>query len=344
MRLVSYKNKTYTQRLGLYLDGRILDLQKGGQELSLRLPSNMKEFLEGGKELLDLAKKVQEAYLAGEIKATDSQDEVFLLAPVPQPASCRDAYAFRQHVAAARRNRGLDMIPEFDQYPVFYYTNHTAIVGPGDVVVEKDHLQKLDFELELAVVIGKPGKNIPSSGADSYIAGFMIMNDFSARVLQAEEMLLNLGPAKGKDFATALGPWLVTPDELEEYKIETQFGNKYNLPMAAYHNGKSVSQGNSQDMNWTFAEIIERCSYGVEIRPGDVIGSGTVGTGCYLELNGTRALEAKQRGETYEPVWLKEGDTIELEITGLGRLENKIVKAGGDYSILAKKKNLGVRA
>src|SRR3990172_624944 len=164
------------------------------------------------------------------------------------------------------------------------------------------------------------------------------MNDFSARVLQLEEMKLNLGPAKGKDFATAIGPWLVTPDELDEYKIETQFGHKHNLRMTAVHNGRQISDGNLGDMNWTFAEIIERCSYGVELLPGDVIGSGTVGTGCYLELNGTGAMQAKEKGEIYQPVWLQAGDAIELEITGLGKLKNKIVKAKSDYSILAKKK------
>ena len=164
------------------------------------------------------------------------------------------------------------------------------------------------------------------------------MNDFSARVLQMEEMLLSLGPAKGKDFATAIGPWLVTPDELLQQKQETPFGSTYDLRMTAFHNGNQISDGNVCDMNWTFDEIIERASYGVDLYPGDVIGSGTVGTGCYLELNGTHALEAKARGEQFTPVWLNDGDTIELEIAGLGRLTNRIVRASGDYSILAKKK------
>ncbi len=187
-------------------------------------------------------------------------------------------------------------------------------------------------------MIGKRGRNILSNEADNYIAGYIVMNDLSARVLQMEEMKLNLGPAKGKDFATSIGPYLVTPDELEEFKIETEFGNKYDLRMTAFHNGKQVSDGNMKDMNWTFAEIIERASYGVDIFPGDVIGSGTVGTGCYLELNGTAAFEAKKRGEGFNPVWLQDGDTIELEITGLGRLKNNIVLSNNKYSILAKKK------
>jgi fumarylacetoacetate (FAA) hydrolase len=155
-----------------------------------------------------------------------------------------------------------------------------------------------------------------------------------------EEMKLNLGPAKGKDFATALGPWLVTPDELEQYKIQTDSGVKYDLQMTAKHNGKLISDGNMKDMNWTFAEIIERASYGVELYPGEVIGSGTVGTGCYLELNGTWALEAKEKGEQFTPIWFEEGDKIELEITGLGKLKNRFLKKEEDRSILSKKKNI----
>ncbi len=225
-------------------------------------------------------------------------------------------------------------------FPVFYFTNHNAIYGEGEVRVEEDHFQKLDFELEASVVIGKRGKNISAKDADSYIAGYMIMNDLSARVLQMEEMKLNLGPAKGKDFATIIGPWLVTPDELEQYKIETPAGNKYDLRMTAKHNGKLVSNGNMKDMNWTFAEIIERASYGVRLLPGDVIGSGTVGTGCYLELNGTWTLEAKAKGEEFTPIWIKDGDEMELEITGLGVLKNKFVRAKKERSILAKKKKI----
>jgi fumarylacetoacetate (FAA) hydrolase len=232
------------------------------------------------------------------------------------------------------------MIPEFDQYPVFYFTNHNAVYGEGSIKVEDDHLDKLDFELECAIVIGKKGKNIPAEKADSYIAGYTIMNDWSARTLQMEEMKLNLGPAKGKDFATSIGPWLVTVDELEKSKIKTQFGNKYDLKMIARHNGKQVSEGNLKDMNWTFAELIERASYGVTLYPGDVIGSGTVGTGCYLELNGTWALKAKEKGESFTPIWIKEGDQFELEITGLGILKNKIKKSKTNRSILMTKKNV----
>lgn len=188
------------------------------------------------------------------------------------------------------------------------------------------------------MVIGKRGKNIHSQDADAYIAGFTIMNDLSARLLQMEEMKLNLGPAKGKDFATTIGPWLVTPDELASKKIETEFGATYDLEMTAAHNGNQISLGNMKDMTWTFAEIIERASYGTEIYPGDVIGSGTVGSGCYLELNGTAALEAKEAGADFSPTWLQDGDVMDLSIYGLGTLSNTMRRSSIDHSILQRKK------
>ncbi|HUQ97716.1 MAG TPA: fumarylacetoacetate hydrolase family protein, partial [Chitinophagaceae bacterium] len=264
-------------------------------------------------------------------------ERVQLLAPVPCPTSCRDGYAFRQHVAAARRNRKVDMIPEFDQYPVFYFTNHHSITGPGPVTCLPDHFERLDFELEAAIVICKHGRNIRAEEADDFIGGLMIMNDFSARRLQAEEMLLNLGPAKGKDFATTIGPWLVTLDELERFEIpakEGHTGRCWNLPMTCTINGVAVSAGNIGDMDWTFAEIIERASYGVDLYPGDVIGSGTVGTGCFLELNGTGKLDNPE----YNEQWLQEGDVVELAIENLGVLQNTIAADETTWSILNQKK------
>ena len=258
---------------------------------------------------------------------------VELLAPVPFPTSCRDGYAFRQHVEAARRNRKVPMIPEFDQYPVFYFTNHHGIKGPGDVACMPDHFEKLDFELEAAIVICKHGRNIKAEDADEYIGGLMIMNDLSARRLQMDEMLLNLGPAKGKDFATTVGPWLVTLDELEEAETackEGHTGKAWNLKMTCTVNGVQVSEGNLADMDWTFAEIIERASYGVDLYPGDIIGSGTVGTGCFLELNGT----GKLADAAYKEQWLQNGDVVELEIDGLGILSNTIVAEESDWRIL----------
>jgi fumarylacetoacetate (FAA) hydrolase len=200
-----------------------------------------------------------------------------------------------------------------------------------------DHFQQLDFELEIAIVIGKEGKNIKAKDADEYIAGFTIMNDLSARKLQMEEMLLNLGPAKGKDFSTVIGPWLVTPDELKSHLVPAKkghVGNNYNLSMKCWVNDQLVSEGNVKDMDWTFAEIIERCSYGVTLYPGDVIGSGTVGTGCFLELNGT----GKLKDANYTAQWLQPNDVVTMSIDGLGTLENTIYKEDTDWSILSLKK------
>ncbi|UOE47661.1 fumarylacetoacetate hydrolase family protein [Mucilaginibacter sp. SMC90] len=331
MKLVSYKTED-REHLGVFVNGHIYNLNSCDK----LIPDNMNEFLWGGPELMVHAARVNEDIRLGKIEA---KEELFfeLTAPVPHPTSCRDGYAFRQHVASARRNRKLDMIPEFDQYPIFYFTNHNAIQGPGEIECMPDHFQKLDFELEVAVVINKKGRNITAAEADSFIAGYMIMNDMSARTLQMEEMLLNLGPAKGKDFSTVIGPWLVTPDELEQYKVSAKpghTGNAYNLEMKCVVNGKQVSAGNMADMDWTFAEIIERAAYGCDVLPGDVIGSGTVGTGCFLELNGTGVLN----NADYEPQWLQPGDLVEMEVTGLGMLGNIIKKADSDFSILKLKK------
>ena len=331
MKLVSYKTED-REHLGVYVNGHIYNLHSCDKQI----PDEMNAFLAEGEVMMERAKKIDQQIKSAAIEA---KEEVFyeLLAPVPHPTSCRDAYAFRQHVAAARRNRGVDMIAEFDQYPIFYFTNHNAIQGPGEIVCMPDHFQKLDFELEVAVVIGAKGRNIKAEEADKYIAGYMIMNDMSARTLQMEEMLLNLGPAKGKDFSTVIGPWLVTPDELEAFKTSPKaghIGNAYQLEMTCTINGIEVSKGSMADMDWTFAEIIERCAYGVDILPGDVIGSGTVGTGCFLELNGTGLLN----NPGYNPQWLQEGDIVEMTITGLGILSNTISTADTDFSILALKK------
>jgi len=202
-----------------------------------------------------------------------------------------------------------------------------------------DHFQKLDFELEAAVVICKKGRNIKAAEADAYIGGLMVMNDLSARTLQMEEMLLNLGPAKGKDFATATGPCLVTLDELEDFEVAPKLhhiGKSWDLKMTCSVNGTCVSEGNLKDMDWTFAEIIERASYGVDLYPGDIIGSGTVGTGCFLELNGT----GKLKDPDYTEQWLQPNDLVTMEIEHLGILTNRVIAEATDFSILAKKINL----
>ncbi len=335
MKLVSYLKEDHAQ-LAFLVDGILYDADR----LHPDLPVSMTMFLNYWDYIFPIAHSINRSLIEGNKKFRGvAIEDVEILAPVPNPTSCRDAYAFRQHVAAARKNRRMDMIPEFDQFPVFYFTNHNSIQGPGEIVCMPDHLDKLDFELEVAIVICKPGKNIKAEEADEYIGGYMIMNDVSARELQSEEMKLNLGPAKGKDFSTVIGPMLVTPDELEEFLIEPKenhIGNTYNLEMKCWVNDVQVSEGNLSDMEWTFAEIIERASYGVQLYPGDIIGSGTVGTGCFLELNGTGKLNDPE----YKEQWLKEGDNVEMEIENLGKLVNTIVKDESDFSILALKKNL----
>lgn len=334
MKLVSYLNDGREQ-LGVLID----EVVYGMEVLHPDLPNTMNMFLNYWEESYPIA-------LAGELILKEGTrttnrgiplNQLQLIAPVPFPASCRDGYAFRQHVAAARRNRKVEMIPEFDQYPIFYFTNHHSIQGPGDVSCMPDHFEKLDFELEAAIVISRYGRNIRAEEADDYIGGLMIMNDLSARRLQMEEMLLNLGPAKGKDFSTIIGPWLVTLDELQSFEIpakENHKGKNWNLNMKCRVNDILVSEGNLGDMDWTFAELIERASYGVDLYPGDVIGSGTVGTGCFLELNGT----GKLNDPNYQEQWLKAGDVVEMEIDGLGILTNNIVAEETDWSILQLKK------
>lgn len=333
MKLVTY-SQNGTEQLAFCINNKLYNTTAANSGL----PATMKQLLNGWEQHIAAMHSADTAIKNGNINIPAVDFETaHVLAPVPQPTSCRDGYAFRQHVAAARRNRKVDMIAEFDQYPIFYFTNHNAIQGPGPITCMPDHFKRLDFELEAAIVICKKGRNITAAEADDYIGGYMIMNDISARTLQMEEMLLNLGPAKGKDFSTVIGPMLVTPDELEPYKIPAKpnhTGNNYNLRMTCTVNGIQVSEGNMGDMDWTFAEIVERCAYGVDILPGDVIGSGTVGTGCFLELNGTGKLD----DPNYKEQWLQDGDVVEMTIDGLGHLSNTIVAEKTDWSILNLKK------
>ena len=232
--------------------------------------------------------------------------------PVP---SFRDFYAFEQHVRDARARRGLEMIPEWYDQPVFYFSNPSSIVGHEAPVEAPAHGEWLDFELEVAAVIGRSGRDIRVEDAEAYIAGYTVLNDWSLRDVQRHEMKVGLGPAKGKDFATSLGPRLVTPGELEDCRS----GKGYDLAMTARINGREVSRGNWRDITFGFAEMIAHASQGVWLHPGDVIGSGTVGTGCILEL-----------GPESTGGWLKAGDTVELEIERLGVLRNPIVAPGQD--------------
>ncbi len=296
MKIAKYKYKDKVS-FGLYTgSGKIIDLG-----------SNFIDIF----DLLENIKKV-DTYLKSDNLLILDIDSLDLLPPL-KPRSLRDAYAFRQHVETSRKNRGLEMIKEFDDFPVYYYSNADAVMGPGNINIDDVFMNKLDFELEVAILIGKEGINIDCKDADNYIAGFMIMNDFSARDLQMAEMKLNLGPAKGKDFATTIGPFLVTPDELKNQIIPSESGNKLSLKMECFINSKKISEDNLINLSWTFSQIIERVSMGTRIFPGDIIGSGTCATGCFLELN-----------QTNDTQWLKKEDIIELKVESLGTLKNTI--------------------
>jgi len=240
-------------------------------------------------------------------------NELVLLAPVPDPPSMRDFYAFEQHVKAARALRGAGMIPEWYEIPTFYFTNNSEIYGHDEPVPYPAGSNELDIELEIACIIGREGKDIPVEEAGNYIAGYTIMNDWSARDFQRLDMKLNLGPGKGKDFATSLGTWLVTPDELAARRTGSGASERYDMTMLARVNGKEISRGNFKQIYYSFPQMIAYASRNARIRVGDVIGSGTVGTGCLLEI-----------GTEVHP-WFQRGDVIELEIESIGVLRNRIV-------------------
>lgn len=229
--------------------------------------------------------------------------------------SLRDFYAFEQHVKTSRANRGLEMIPEWYEFPVFYFANHRSIFGDGDTIPYPSHTEWLDYELELACIIGKQGINISAENALEYVAGFTIMNDWSARDTQRREMRVGLGPAKGKDFATSLGPVMTSPDELASRQVGIGRDIRFDMSMTAHVNDILLSSGNAKDMYYSFGQMIERASADAMLYPGDVIGSGTVGTGCLLELGGHDSPLGR---------WLQPGDVVKLTIDGIGILENTV--------------------
>src|SRR5919109_928282 len=231
--------------------------------------------------------------------------------PVPKPPSIRDFYAFEQHVKTCRKQRGLDMVPQWYQVPVFYFSNPAGVIGPDEPVAAPHGSQALDYELELACVIGKEGRDLPADDrALECVAGFTIMNDWSARDIQRTEMAVGLGPSKSKDFATSLGPELLTLDELGDCYRD----GRLHLEMTAAVNGRVLSRGNAGSMYWTWPQLLAHASRDTRLRPGDVLGSGTVGTGCILELTPQAA-----------GGWLKPGDVVELTVERLGTLRNRVV-------------------
>ena len=247
-----------------------------------------------GDRVIQLAAQTLQSFFTGGGSAREHDEfalaDVDLRAPVLQPPSIRDFYAFEQHVRTARASRGLEVPQEWYEIPVFYFSNPAAIYATEEEIPYPDGTAELDYELEVAAIIGMEGR----------IGGFTVMNDWSARDLQRAEMRVGLGPSKGKDFATSLGPIVVTPDE---------FDGASGL-MVARVNGEERSRGNLGDMHHTWDAIVAAAARNTRLSPGDVLGSGTVGTGCILELGDGR--------------WLQSGDVVELEVEGIGVLRNTI--------------------
>lgn len=326
MKLVSFQVRTPVgtfTRLGALQDTSIIDLnmayatlladQREPQPRRLadaQVPATMLEFLEGGPPAMTAARRalgfVTQAAPSLEGPAGETilyqAAEVRLTAPLPNPASLRDFIAFEEHIAATSKRRGQPIPPEWYKAPVYYKGNHRTIVGPDHSLAWPLDTRKLDYELELACVIGRNGIDVAERDAADYIAGYTIMNDFSARDIQFQEMACRLGPAKGKDFATAIGPCIVTPDEIPDLA---------SLQMIARINGEVWSQGRFGSIHWSFSQMIAHVSRGEAIYAGDLLGSGTVGGGCGLELDR----------------YLKPGDCIELEIQPIGILRTIIANA-----------------
>jgi fumarylacetoacetate (FAA) hydrolase len=247
-----------------------------------------------GDRVIQLAAQTLQSFFTGGGQAREHAEyplgDVVLRAPILQPPSIRDFYAFEQHVRTARAFRGLDVPEEWYELPVFYFSNAAAVYGPDDEIPYPEGTAELDYELELAAVIG----------GDQQIAGFTVMNDWSARDLQRAEMKVGLGPSKGKDFASSIGPVVVTTDE-----FDGSTGT-----MVARVNGEERSRGSVSDMHHSWRAIRDHAARNTRLLPGDILGSGTVGTGCILEAGDGR--------------WLQPGDVVELEVEGIGVLRNTI--------------------
>ena len=331
MKLVTYsEHRTPLRNRPALLWGEwildIHDLPRVSTPLGIRVPrpiqtlsenaSSTLDVLEKGPKVLDdlqkLSWRIFNRIDPEKIPRTMKKlSDVRIRSPITRPPTLRDFYAFENHVKAARARRGLQMPEEWYEFPAFYYSNPTMIYGPDDGIPVPSYTKRLDYELEVACVIGKAGMNIREEEAETHIAGYTIMNDWSARDIQEREMKIGLGPAKAKDFATSLGPWLVTPDELQDKRSGPA---RFDLSMNATVNGNQLSEGNVTRMHWSFSQMIARASQSVELKVGEVFGSGTVGTGSLLEL-----------GQEVHP-WLKPGDRVELEVERLGVLRNRIIE------------------
>jgi fumarylacetoacetate (FAA) hydrolase len=231
--------------------------------------------------------------------------------PILAPPTLRDFYAFEQHVGTMWKRRDMEIPEAWYRLPIFYFSNTSEIRGPDEPVWAPRGSSELDYELEVAALIDTPVRDLDAARGEEAIGGYLILNDWSARDLQREETTVRLGPAKGKDFASSIGPWLVTPDELADART----GKGYDLAMTASVNGTELSRGSWSSAHFSFGEMVERASADVRLRPGDLLGSGTVGTGCLLEI----------RDETLGR-YLEPGDTVTLAIERLGELTAPVVQ------------------
>lgn len=318
MKLVTFKTKEGTVHTGWLKAEGVVEMQKADK----RLPNDMLAFIDNHESYFRIIKENRLEELMPHYQLID----VRLMAPLTNPRSIRDYLSFEQHMLNASKTFGHSIGEAYYDIPVFYYTNHNAVFGPQDEIKRPKNETKMDFELELAVVMGKKGSDIPEDETDDYIFGYTIFNDWTARSLQREEMTLPLGPAKGKDFANAFGPCIVTKDEFEQYSctisrathpehltMPKTTGDRFDVKMSARINGETICEGNYKTAYWTFAQMIKRASDNVTLLPGDILGSGTVGWGSLIENNFS----------VHRP--LEPGDQVELEIEGIGVLSNKVI-------------------
>jgi 2-keto-4-pentenoate hydratase/2-oxohepta-3-ene-1,7-dioic acid hydratase in catechol pathway len=317
MKLCTFEVQTQLgvfRRLGVAFPDGVVDLNfaasrhLGNQKHADALvPPSLLGLLEGGALSRKMAHEAL-AFLPAELLSGTRGEtirypwhDVRLITPLPDARSLRDFYAFEAHVKRGFAKRNEAMPQEWYEMPVYYQTGHHNLIGTDEDVLWPSFTNRFDYELELAVVIGREGRNIKAADAREYIAGYTILNDFSARDIQRREMKVRLGPAKGKHWCSGLGPWMVTADEIAD---------PYNLVMTARVNGEEWSRGYSGDLHWKFEQMIEFLTEDDTIYPGDILGSGTVGTGCGLELDR----------------WVNPGDVIELEIEKIGVLRNRVVR------------------
>jgi 2-keto-4-pentenoate hydratase/2-oxohepta-3-ene-1,7-dioic acid hydratase in catechol pathway len=301
MRWVSFRDDAGRERVGVLRGDEVHALEQGTRLMDL-LAEGPGAFGEVGERALTRPAEVSPI------------EGATLLAPVPRPPSVRDFYAFEEHVRTARKRRGLDMDPDWYELPVFYFSNPAAVMGPNEDVAVPPGSEALDYELEVAAIVGRGGRDLDPATAEEHIAGFCVMNDWSARDIQRREMKLSMGPVKGKDFATTMGPFLVTPDELEPFRR----ARAYDLAMTATVDGREYSRASLADIYWSFGEMLAYASRGTELVPGDVIGSGTCGTGCILELQLVHGQDAYP--------WLVPGNQVKLEVEHLGLISSRVIE------------------